>query len=419
MSLRFPTNFFWGTSTSAYQVEGGNTLNDWYEWEKNKPYKCGDACDHYNRYEEDFDLAQSLGQNAHRFSIEWSRIEPEEGKFNDKEIGHYVNVVEALRKRRIEPFLTLWHFTNPVWFTEKGGWAEKEAVKHFADYTRKIAEALVDKVDYWITLNEPIVYQYQSFVQGEWPPGKRFGFDSFKILENLVKAHGMAYEILHEVARGKKKAVYVGIAKQQRFFSPYRPSSFADKFACWINEYLCNHLFFDMVDSGMLLPPIANFQKFTGHKTLQDFVGVNYYTRDFVKFKIWGDALFSERIINKEAKHNFLGWEIFPDGFYELLSRLVKYKKPVIVLENGTCMKDDRDRCEFIQSHLIALHRALSEGVDIRGYFYWSLLDNFEWDEAFEPKFGIVEVDMKTKERRLRPSADFYSDICKTGELEA
>jgi len=411
--LKFPDGFLWGAATSSHQVEGGN-VNDWTEWEKKnakrlaeqaknhwqkwqqkkfpemfepKNYISGRACDHYNRFSEDFDIAKSLANNAHRFSIEWSRIEPEEGKFNEKEIEHYREVIKALRKRSIEPFVTLWHWTNPVWFAKKGGWQSNKAVKYFVRFAEKIVQELKDDVCFWITINEPLIYNSHFYFVKNWPPEKNCSrLFYFFVLKKLISSHCQVYNIIKETAPNAQ----VGIAKNQIYFKAYQNKIFNSLLKIiadwWWNNYFLNKT-----------------------KNHQDFVGLNYYHRNRIK-----GAKFNQ---NENKEVNDLGWEIYPKGIYYVLKNLQKYQKPIYITENGLADAADEKRAKFIKNHLFWMHRAIQEGVDVRGYFYWSLLDNFEWDKGFWPRFGLVEVDLKTLERRVSPSARVYAEICKNNRI--
>ena len=385
----FPDNFYWGSATSSYQVEGGVENADWAEaGRQGKAPVAGRACDHYSLYEKDFDIVKELGQNAHRFSIEWSRIEPEEGKFDEKEIEHYRKVLQALRDRGIEPFVTLWHFTLPLWFAKKGGFENPKAPEIFARYCGYVVEHLgcpdsdIDAslgsnpkntlrqrdwgVKYWITMNEPMVYASQGYLKGQWPPFKRNFFTFKKVIKTLISSHLASYNI---------SKVKIGIAKNNIYFE---------------NFPLINHFW--------------NFYFLNKIKNHLDFIGLNYYFHR----KLFGNE-------NKDISDT--GWEIYPKGIYHLLRDLKSCNLPIYITENGLADAKDAKRKKFIKEHLFWTHKAIEEGVDLRGYFYWSLLDNFEWAHGFEPRFGLVEVDYKTMERKIRPSAWEYKKICETNSL--
>ncbi len=396
--IKFPKNFLWGAGTSSHQVEGGN-VNDWSKWEKgnaeglakksetywqpwqkekfpemlqSRNYISGRACDHYHRFKEDFDIAKELNHNAHRFSIEWSRIEPKEGFIDEKEIEHYRQVLIALKERNIEPFVTLYHWTLPNWLAEKGGWLNPKTPYYFDRYVKIISENLFDYVNFWITLNEPSLYASNSYLKGNWPPEKKSIFKYFRVVNSLVKAHKLAYRALHLIDLECK----VGIAKNNIYFENI---PFINYF--W-NKYFLNKI-----------------------KNEQDFIGLNHY---------FHQTLFG----NKNESVSDMGWGIYPEGIYRVLKELKKYNKPIYITENGLADKDDQKREKFIKDYLIWIYKAIEEGVDVRGYLHWSLLDNFEWDKGFWPRFGLVEVDFKTFERKIRPSAYKYAKICKDNKID-
>lgn len=363
---KFSKNFFWGTATSAYQVEGG-IKNDWSE--AGKKYDAGQACDHYNRFEQDFDLAKKMNNNAHRFSIEWAHIEPEQGKFNQKEIEHYKKVIKALKDRGLEPFVTLYHWTLPVWFAKKGGWLNKKSPEYFAKYVEFVVRNLSD-VKFWITINEPDIYTPHSFLTGKFPPFKKNWFKTQKVLTQLISAHKKSYQIIHKISSNNQ----AGIAKNSIFFSGI---------LSFIN-YRRNLWFLDKI------------------KDYQDFIGVNYYIRQ----SLLGILKFRHMEVSD------LGWEIYPKGIYHILKDLKRYKKPIYITENGLADAKDKKRAKFITNHLFWIHKAIKQGIDVKGYFYWSLLDNFEWDKGFKPRFGLIEIDYKTLKRKPRPSSKVYAKIC-------
>ncbi len=385
---------YWGAATSAHQVEGGNK-NDWTEWEqqslklkvknaklkawpdfilKNHPnplqeenYISGAACDHYRRFPEDFDMAKALGHNAHRFSIEWSRIEPEEGKFNEKEIAHYREVVKALRTRGLEPFVTLWHWTLPLWVAQKGGWENSETVEYFSRYCGRIIQELKHEATFLVILNEPVLWASNAYRTGNFPPGKQNIVAAWRVLKNLKKAHRAAYGIAKKI----NPDFQVGITQNMGWFVPFflRP-------------------FYDAL--------MFNFPNAIAKET--DFFGLDYYRK--IPF------------FRRSRADSDIGWEIDPRGLYFVVKKVWrKFKKPIFILENGIADARDEKRAEFIRLHIAAMMRAMDEGADVRGYFYWSLLDNFEWENGFWPRFGLLEMDYKTTERKIRPSAWEYKKI--------
>ncbi|MDI6605960.1 MAG: glycoside hydrolase family 1 protein [Candidatus Omnitrophota bacterium] len=400
LMIKFPRNFLWGAATSAYQVEGNNVNSDWWQWEKEAgKKKSGAACRHYEFYERDFNLAKDLHHNAHRLSIEWSRIEPKEGKFSRKELKHYIKVILALRRRNIEPIVTLHHFTNPVWFSKKGGWVNPRSVPRFLRYCNFVVSALAKQVRYWITINEPTVYISHSYIFGIWPPQSKSYLKATAAGENMAWAHIRAHRLIHRIYKRLKigEPPAVSIAQNVMAFVPAR-RDLKSRVSVYLRDRLYNLGFLERIMRHNLL------------NRPMDFIGVNYYSRHLVEQKRRGRRSRYEK--------NSLGWDIYPQGLYEVLIGLKKYNLPVMITENGICTPDDSLRWRFIRSHLKNIHRAIREGVYVIGYLYWSLLDNFEWDKGFSPRFGLIGIDYKTYKRTVRKSAKMFARACKTGILE-
>ena len=404
----FPKNFLWGAATSAHQVEGGNH-NDWSEWElknakrltreaesrfgrfpswpeigeqaaKSENYISGIACDHYHRFREDFDIAKELGHNAHRFSIEWSRIEPEEGKFNEKEIEHYREVIQALRERGMEPFVTLWHWTVPVWFQAKGGWLQPRAGRYFGRFVERMAEEFGSQVKFWCTLNEPMVFLSYGYGVGIRPPQHRSVWQTIKVFHRLAAGHRRAYRILHQAAELNKWKCAVGIAKHNKWFVA-ADRTLKNRFIAAVIRFLWNDAFMLYI------------------RMCQDYAGLNYYNKNVINF---GWSRPRKGVYNPETS---------AEGLYQSIKDLTRYGKPIYILENGVDDPKDSIRPQFIKDHIAAMRKAMQEGADVCGYFHWSLVDNFEWESGFWPRFGLVEVDRKTLERHIRPSAWEYKKI--------
>ncbi|MFH1822107.1 MAG: glycoside hydrolase family 1 protein [Patescibacteria group bacterium] len=407
--LKFPKGFLWGASTSAYQIEGG-IKNDWSEWERNKlriknlelkglnpdDFICGQACDSYHRYEEDLNLCLELNCNAYRMGIEWARIEPKEGQWDMKEIEHYRKVLQAAKKRKLKIFLTLWHWTNPVWVRDLGGWENKKVVSYYLRYVEKIVGELGRDVDFWLTMNEPETYIGLSYAAGVFPPQVKSLRRADKVFKNLMKAHRQAYQLIHKKI-GKK--AQVSLSHYLIFQTPYE-NSFFNKLAVKILDYVRWQRFFK------------------ASKGYNDFIGFQYYHHDRIRLGLGGKFKIG-RVDNENKKINDLGWEIYPEGIYYLLKRMKKYKKPIYITENGTADKDDDHRANFVKENLNYIHEAIREGVNVRGYFHWSLMDNFEWADGWAPKFGLYEVDRGTFKRTARPSAKTYAEICKKNSVES
>lgn len=422
--FKFPKYFLWGAATSSHQVEGNNMNNDWWQWEQNGKVKerAGKACDHWNRFREDFELAKSLHHNAHRFSLEWSRIEPEEGKFSKEALSHYREVIQSLKSNGLEPIITLHHFTLPLWLARKGGWLNKETPEIFARYVQKTVETIGDGVQYWLTLNEPVAYVFKSYLAGEWPPGEKSYEKALQVIGHLLKGHVLAYDAIHEVSRKLKRwPVQVGVAKHVLVFTPCSNRSWKDKLSVWLRNLMFNHLFIKALIRGRIFYPGLFKIKLPRAKTL-DFIGLNYYTRDFVHNEgfhvpaVFGDIC-TLKHHREVGKRNFLQWEIFPEGLYQLAKEFSQYGLPLLVSENGICIDLDEERSAFIHSHLAQLAKAIKEGVKVIGYLYWSLLDNYEWAEGFSPRFGLIEVDYETQTRKVRKSAMKFAEICEQGKI--
>ena len=421
----FPEKLMWGAATSSHQVEGNNVHNDWWDWEVRGLLRepSGKACDHWNLFREDFKIAKSLHHNTHRFSIEWSRIEPQEGVFDEEALAHYNTVIQTLRTEGLEPVVTLHHFTLPIWVAKKGGWASAEIPALFARYVKKAVESLGDRVTYWMTINEPEVYVFKSYWLGDWPPGEKSYDKSYSVISHLLKGHVLAYAAIYASYKNLgRKPPMVGMAKHMSIFTPCNPKSWKDRMATWLRDMAFNHLFIKALIRGRIFYP-GLFRIKLPHMNTLDFIGLNYYSRDFISHKqgfhipnIFGDACHEYHHTDR-THFNSLEWEIYPDGLYWLLKDLWKYRLPILVSENGICTDDDAQRIRFIQNHITAVAKALREGINVIGYLYWSLLDNFEWAEGFGPRFGLVDVDYKTQKRTIRPSARVYGEICKSGRL--
>lgn len=415
MIRKFPEGFLWGAATSSHQVEGGTT-NDWSEWEKanadrlareaaskfgclpgwtekfgkeaSRPenYISGIAVDHYHHYEADFDIAKSLGHSAYRFSIEWSRTEPEEGKWDTQEIAHYQDVIRALRARNIEPFVTLWHWTLPLWLTEKGGVLAPQFPEYFARYAEKIAQALGNDVRFWITLNEPDVVTGHAYIKAQWPPQEKSLLKYLRANLALINTHKKTYNTIKK----NFPNAHIGIAKHQLSFELSR-NTLTNQLLKKGAHYFWNRWFLNRI------------------KHHQDFIGLNHY----------GRCIINNGFYKNPNKHlTDFGWEFYPESIYQALIELKPYSKPVYITENGLADQDDTMRTEFLTRALTSVHRAIEDGANVRGYLYWSLLDNFEWDKGFWPRFGLVDIDRKTLERKVRPSARFYAEICKENAIE-
>ena len=403
--IEFPKDFLWGAATSAYQVEGNNSNSDWWPWEKKTGLtQSGNACRHYELFREDYDIAKALGHNIHRLSVEWARIEPEEGVFSEKEIQHYRDVLLALKERGIKPVVTLHHFTNPIWFSDIGGWENPKAAVYFKRFCAKIVDALKKDVHFWVTINEPMVYLYHAYLLGIWPPQKKSLIAANRALGNIIESHVAAYRVINKIYKEDNlEKPLISIAHNMQAFVPCR-NNLIDKFAVFLRDKLFNR---DII------------KVLVARRSL-DYIGLNYYSRSLVEVKRWGVMNLLSDICesgHSRLKKNDMDWDIYPKGIHDLLVELKAFKLPVFILENGICTSDDNLRWEYIKEHLENIHKAITEGANVLGYTYWSLLDNLEWDKGFWPRFGLVEVDFNTYQRRIRESAKKFAEVCRTNTL--
>jgi len=342
------THFLKGSSTSSYQVEGFNTNNDWFYWEmqgKTKDF-CGQSTRHFELFELDFEWARKMNHNAHRFSIEWSRIEPKEGFFDVNALEHYRQVVRSLKEKNIKPIVTLHHFTNPKWFVDQGGWVNPKSEYWFSRYGEKVVKALGEEIEFWITINEPLVFAYYSYLIGLWPPGMKSIKQTWKVVQNIIKAHRKIYKTIHAIYKMNQwPTPMVSIAKNLQVFKVCPQSN---NIFCHLGVYLRHHCF-----NLYLLKQIRD--------TI-DFIGVNYYTREYISNDPSLKTGFFGGKCNEHHDHvghlNTLSWDCCPEGLYEVLLWVKDYNKPIIISENGTCEVDDEYRWQFIKGHLQQVEKA-------------------------------------------------------------
>ncbi len=412
-ALAFPQGFLWGAATASHQVEGDNRWNDWWEAESRGalPHRSGAACNHYELYEQDFDLARSLGHNAHRFSIEWSRVEPEMGVWNAGALEHYARVVQALRDRGIEPVVTLHHFTNPVWFARRGGWLRNDCHEPFARYVEHVARHL-PSVKYWITINEPTVWAKHGYLTGDWPPFvKGSPRRAALAMQGLARAHLAATRVLRRTLPDCRVS-FAHSAPLIVACNVHRP---LDRFSAWLRNWILHGYFFKLIG--------IDLEKPSPRPSSLDWVGLNYYTRSIVRHRWMGRAMlvgaecFDSHHEDLGARNTF-GWEICADGLRVVLERFADLGLPVMVTENGLPSDRDELRVEFIRDHLQAVARAVAAGVPVLGYFHWTLMDNFEWALGTTAKFGLAAVDSRTQRRTPRPSAEVYADYCRRNAVD-
>ena len=384
---RFPPGFVWGTATAAHQVEGGNWNNDWWAWEHTPGSPCrepsGDACDHYHRYASDLDLLAGLGFNAYRFSLEWSRIEPEADEFSTAALDHYRRVCGACRERGLEPIVTFHHFTTPRWVAARGGWLEPETAERFARFCARAGSHLGDLIGRACTLNEPNIVADLGHRWGVFPPGRRDPELRRRANDVFLAAHRAAVGALR--AGGLRAPIGLTLAMQD----------------------------YQAVDGGEAVRDRE--RRDTEDVYLEavrgdDFVGVQTYTR--VRFGPDG-----MRPPEADARLTQMGYEFWPEALAACIRRAVAVTRgvPVLVTENGIGTEDDAERVEYVGRALAGVAACLGDGLPVQGYVYWSLLDNFEWCLGYGPTFGLVAVDRETQVRTPKPSARWLGAIARAG----
>jgi beta-glucosidase len=428
--LVFPKGFVWGTSTAGHQVEGHNDKSDWWKFEQEGKIKdgtrSGKSVDYWNRYEEDHDLMVKLGYQAFRLGIEWAKFEPEDGKFDDVAIERYRKILQSLRAHNLKICLTIYHWVLPLWFAESGGWERPDAVERFVRYAERIVKELGEYPDLWVTLNEPMVPAIAGYLGGEFPPEmKSFGAYG-RVTGKLLHAHVKTYEMIHNAVGkgpdgGPSKA---GVATAYQWIEPWGSPGLTgvyEKFIARIFAFGSFRGWDNAVASGYIPFPFGR-EHLAGLKDSYDFCGVNYYFRSSLK----SNRSFKDRAyVDMEAippgiEKTQMGWQNYPPGFYKTLMEVwSKFKKPIYITENGIADDADAMRPKYLLEHLSQVQRAISEGADIRGYYQWSYIDNFEWKEGFSKKFGLIACDHADPElkRVPRPSAYMYSEIIKQNAI--
>ncbi len=412
----FPDDFLWGSSQSGHQVEGENFDSDWWRWEQ-RPGRIADgsiskeAAGHAGRFEQDFDLARDLGHKAHLFSLEWARIQPSPGEFDEAAIEHYRHVFEALRARGLEPICVLQHVTVPSWFAESYGWHSNAAPELFQVYAERVAREFGPLCRWWIPIREPMHWCTMAYIERVWPPASGNLVRAWRALVNMADAHSRAYRALHEASGD----ALVGTAVHARLFSALDSESAWDVRTERREQRRCNHIWLDALTTGRWPLHLGRAE---GIKDTLDFVGVAYYGRETVRFSpLRPTQDLAQRTDAEGGALKPLRYGADPDGFCAVLREMGRYKRPVLVTANGLATDDDERRCRYLVEHIVALRDALDGGVDVRGYCFRSFLDGFEWDAGYSERFGLVHVDRKSLTRTPNPSALLYKDLCETGTI--
>lgn len=426
--MSFSKDFLWGAATAAPQIEGawtedGRTPSIWDIAQKEKikdGTDCHTACDHYHRWRADVGLMKELGLKSYRFSVSWSRIMPEEGKINPKGIAFYQNLVSELRSNGIEPLVTLYHWDLPIWVLKKGGWLSKKIVAYFVDYTRAVIDALSDQVTYWIPMNEPQCFIMNGYMTGMHAPFKHGYFSLSKLARNCLMAFHASAEVIRQNAKTTPK---IGIAMASSAFIPENESIEAIENArrksfYHLNGTMSNRFWGDPLLKGLSVRAYGIYhigkQYMLKIQTKLDFIGLNVYSPFLEGWYSKSDD------VPKERK-NSLGW--VNDGrclYWAIRFFQERYGLPIMITENGMCDDDavsvdgkihDEKRTGYMKEYLKSVKRAVDEGLNVVGYQYWSLMDNFEWAEGYTPRFGLIHVDFETQKRTLKDSAFFYRQL--------
>ena len=409
MKFSIPKGMLMGVSTASMQIEGGDLDTNWNDWYKRGFIKDGTnpatANDHWKYWQEDTAIMADMGLQLYRFGIEWARLMPREGELDENAIERYRQELLLLREKGIRPLMTIHHFSNPMWFENKGAFEKRENLHYYLELVELVVERFGDLCSDYITINEPNVYATNSYCFGTWPPGKKNVAATLAVMENLAYCHIKAYGIIHE----KRKAMgfedsMVGCANHVRVFAPKNEKNPWHRTAAKLTAFLFQNALTDAMTLGKFAFPLKNFGKFpVGEYT--DFIGLNYYSRSTVSGI--GDG------VRENCPKNDLGWEIYPQGLVTCARQLYKVlPRPIWVTENGTCDNDDRFRCRYLYEHL----KALSEsGLPFERYYHWCFCDNFEWVEGNSSRFGLVSVDEQSRERTVKNSGKFYSEVIKNG----
>ncbi len=423
----FPDDFLWGVSTAAHQVEGNNCNNQWSAWEAAGKIKsgdrCGRACDWWTNAERDFDLARQMGVKALRLSVEWSRIEPHPGVWNQQALQRYREMLSGLHERGIRPFVCMHHFTHPLWFEGMRGFLAVNAPMLFERFTRKVVSSLGDLCQDWVTFNEPNVYCAMGYAVGIFPPGRSGElFTSMKALAGILRAHARAYRAIHEL----QSQARVGWAHNYVAFQPFRSRSPLDRWITQLHHSLFNDSFVRAIGEGGL--PLG-FNAVSGDVTESretcDFVGLNVYGRLYVCFdprkpsQLFGNIFVPEDVPQGDPGMEGPLAEAYPGALRVAAEYATRLRKPIYILENGVPDAQDRIRPWLLVNALRELHAVLKDGLDIRGYFHWSLTDNFEWNDGWKLRFGLVELDPATQQRTVRESGRLFATIAKQNRIPA
>lgn len=421
--VSFPTAFLWGCADSALQIEGMESVNNrmiessWTQFEKTRSIaeskRVGVACEHWKRYEDDIQLMREIGMNARRFSIAWEKIEPQEGIFDQMALDHYKDEIKAMRSCGIMPMITLFHHNLPVWFAKKGGFAHKKNNKYFIRFARHVYKQLHEIVPFWITLNEPVAYAIEAYWRSNYPPGERSFIQAGRVALQLLDLHVITYYSLKQIDSKPR----IGIAHVMNLIDPYHKWNPLEVVITKLIDYVVNNLTIDYFKTGRFNWLMMVRKRHKRAIGALDFIGVNYYTHTILKqtdlFNIEPVVLPHEKQLTESIGDGRGCKVIYPEGLYRCIKRASILNIPMYIAENGSSTDDPTLTELYIKQHLTILSRAIKDGFNVRGYFYWTLMDCFGWKKGYEPKQGMYHVDFQTQERTLRPAFAYLIDLMK------
>jgi beta-glucosidase len=430
------SNFLWGAATSSHQIEGFNYESDWFKWEKEGKTEdrigSGFTSSHFISYKKDILIAASLGLNSYRFSIEWSKVEPSEGFFDDTSFHWYVELIKICEDEGLMPMITLHHFTSPFWFIKSGGFLNPTSHIKFLNFLSQVLVRIGSNIPLWCTFNEPLVYVLGGCLGGFMPPGFFSPKSAATISYQIFKCHILSYRYIHmnikkRTGPWKNRPLEVGIAHNMIDFVPYSRINLMDNVMVLLIDRYYNKSWLDAINGkrqhfGLLgfLPYSKSLIRYN-YKCTTDFIGINYYTKAYIKFlkKENKQTINTERLkfsllfSKKGDVSSDLGWAIHPKGLYRVIKKAAKYRKPLYITENGISDKSENLGAVFLRDHIMEIAKSIKNGVNIKGYYYWSLIDNYEWTKGFWPRFGLLKINYDSFERQPKKISLFYKSLIK------
>lgn len=407
-----------GFAICEYQNSGQDNCpnTNWADWENsrfsnNEPHikngqVSGVSCDFWNNYKTDIKLMQELGVNSLRFSLAWDRIEPNQGEFDQEALEHYDDVIDTLLEAGIKPLITLHHFVHPRWFEELGGFENEENIKYIVRFAKRVFKRYSDRVNLWCTINEPNIFTLQGYIREAFPPGKNSIYTGLKVLRNLLKAHTDIYIKLKNLPNGQKSKI--GFIHQYLKFQAYRNWNLIEHIPGFVLNYILNYLTLNFLKTGKFTFPTLSYT--SPLERPLDYIGLNYYSRVLLQTQFSLKEPIKATCYPDEIMTD-MPYPIYPKGLYDAIMDVASLNVPIYITENGIADQKDDRRDLFLRGYMNAMFDAIKDGADVRGYYYWTFTDNFEWDEGFLMKFGLFEVDFVNQERTLRGGAQYFKGI--------